>query len=114
MDITVTEQLTHQLCKFEHILTVRIRDSWMYSVQLLSVVENEEQAEAEHAHDVSRQRQQEQEEVTVVPPADAVINPRAVMIKILRKKGQENNCVHVWQGERESMSLRLSKASPLL
>lgn len=69
----------------------------MYSVQLLSVVENEEQAEAEHTHNVSRQRQQEQEEVTVVPPADAVINPRAVMIKILRgNKGQENNyCVHV-------------------
>lgn len=55
----------------------------MHSVQLLGVVENEEQAEAKHAHYVSRQRDQEQEKVTVIPPADTVVNPRTVMIKIL-------------------------------
>lgn len=89
----------------------------MYSVQLLCVVENEEQAKAKHAHDVSRQRQQEQEEVAIIPPADTVINPRAVMIKILRgKRREENKYMYVCLGlkQRESMSLKLSKASPLL
>lgn len=55
----------------------------MHTVQLLGVVEHEEQAEAKHAHYVSRQRDQEQEKVTVIPPADTVVNPRTVMIKIL-------------------------------
>lgn len=55
----------------------------MQAVNVLSMVEDEEEAEAEHGHDVSRQRQQEEEEVTVVPPADAVVHPRTVMVKVL-------------------------------
>lgn len=49
----------------------------------MSVVEDEEQAEAKHRHDVRRQRQQEQEEVAVIPPANTVIHPGAVVVKIL-------------------------------
>lgn len=65
----------------------------MHSVQLLGVVENIKQAEAKHAHYVSRQRQQEQEEVTVVPPADTVVDPRTVMIKILQGEKRQVECV---------------------
>lgn len=56
----------------------------MQAVDALPMVEDEEQAEAEHGHDVSRQRQEEEEEVAVVPPADAVVDPRTVVVKVLQ------------------------------
>lgn len=65
----------------------------MHSVQLLGVVENEKQAEAKDAHYVSRQGEQEQEEITVIPPANAVVDPRTVMIKILQGEKQERKQV---------------------
>lgn len=55
----------------------------MHTVQLLGVEQDEKQAETKHSNDVRCQRQQEQEEVTVISPADAVIHPWTVMVKIL-------------------------------
>lgn len=59
------------------------RDDGVQAVDALAVIQNEEQAEAEHGHDVGRQRQQEEEEVTVVSPADAIVHPWTVMVKLL-------------------------------
>lgn len=56
----------------------------MQAVNVLAVVEDEEQAKAEHCHDVSRQRQEEEEEVAVVPPTNAVVDPWAVVVEVLR------------------------------
>ena len=61
----------------------RIRDSGMHAVQLVAVVQDVDQAEAKHVDDVQRQGQQEQEEVAVVPAADAVVHPGAVVVKVL-------------------------------
>lgn len=58
-------------------------DNGMQAVDVLSMVEDKEQAEAKHSHDVCGQRQEEEEEVTVVPPADAVIHPWTVMVEVL-------------------------------
>lgn len=59
----------------------------MQAIDVLAVVEDKEQAKAKHGHDVSRQRQEEEEEVSVVPPADAVVHPRAVVVEILHYGG---------------------------
>lgn len=55
----------------------------MQAVDVLAVVEDKQQAEAKHGHDVSRQGQEEEEEVAVVSPADAVVHPRTVVVKVL-------------------------------
>ena len=55
----------------------------MRRVKLLAVVQDEHQAEAKHVDDVGGQRQQEEEEVAVVPAADAVVHPGAVVVKVL-------------------------------
>lgn len=65
----------------------RIRDNGVQAVDVLAMVEDEEQAEAKHGHDVGRQRQKEEEEVTVVPSTDAVVHPRAVVVKVLQYEG---------------------------
>ncbi len=59
----------------------------MQAIDVLAMVEDKEQAEAKHGHDVSRQRQEEEEEVAVVPPADAVVHPRTVMVEVLHYEG---------------------------
>lgn len=51
--------------------------------ELLHVVEDVEEAEAKHARDVGRQGEEEEEEVTVVPAADAVVHPGAVVVELL-------------------------------
>jgi len=56
------------------------------AIHALAMEEDKEQAKAKHGHDVSRQRQEEKEEVTVVSPADAVVHPWTVMVKILHKE----------------------------
>lgn len=48
------------------------------------MVEDVEEAEAKHARDVGRQGEEEEEEVTVVPAADAVVHPGAVVVELLR------------------------------
>lgn len=60
----------------------------MQRVQLMCVMQDVQQAESKHAHDVNGERQQKQEEVTVVPPPDAVVNPGAMMVKVLKHKQQ--------------------------
>lgn len=55
----------------------------MQAVNVLAMVEDKEQAEAKHGHDVSCQRQEEEEEVTVVPPTNAVVHPRTVVVEVL-------------------------------
>lgn len=50
------------------------------------MTEYKEQAKAKHSHDVSRQRQKEEEKVPVVPPADTVVHPRTVVIKVLQRR----------------------------
>lgn len=59
------------------------RNDGVQAVDVLAMVEDEEQTKAEHSHDVSRQRQEEEEEVAVIPPADAVVHPRTVVVEIL-------------------------------
>ncbi|TNN50541.1 hypothetical protein EYF80_039243 [Liparis tanakae] len=61
----------------------RIRDDGVQAVDVLPMVEDEEQAKAKHCHDVGSQRQKEEEEVAVVPPADAVVYPRTVVVEVL-------------------------------
>lgn len=56
----------------------------MGCVQLLLVVQDINQAETKHIDDVSSKRQQEEEEIAVIPPSDAVVHPRTMMVKILR------------------------------
>ncbi len=86
----------------------------MHSVQLLGVVENEKQAEAKHSHYVSRQRDQEQKEVTVIPPADTVVDPRTVMIKILQGEERQVACVRVIiMKDREKLKAVQSKHTSL-
>lgn len=63
-------------------------------VVVVMTYEYKEQAKAEHSHDVSRQRQKEEEEVPVVPPADAVVHPRAVVIKVLQS--HQSGGGHYW------------------
>lgn len=57
----------------------------MQPVNVPLMVEDEEEAEAEHGHDVGRQGEQEEEEVTVVPAADAVVDPWTVVVKVLQR-----------------------------
>lgn len=85
----------------------------MHSVQLLGVVENEKQAEAKHSHYVNRQREQEQKEVTVISPADTVVDPRTVMIKILQGEKRQVACVIIMK-DREKLKSVQSKLTSLL
>lgn len=50
---------------------------------VLLLLEDVDQREREDAQHVDRQRDQEEEEEPVVPPADAVVHPRAVVIECL-------------------------------
>lgn len=52
------------------------------------MVEDEDEAEGENSHHVDGEGQQEEEEVAVVPPADAVVDPGAVVVKVLRVESQ--------------------------
>lgn len=61
----------------------------MQTINVLPMVEDEEQAKAKHSHDVSCQRQQEEEEVSIVPPADAVVHPWTVVVEVLRYWNEE-------------------------
>lgn len=67
----------------------RIRDGGVQRCQSLPVVEDEDEAEGENSHHVDTQRQQEEEEVAVVSPSDAVVDPGAVVVKVL---GREEEC----------------------
>lgn len=58
-------------------------DDGMQAVDVLSMIEDKEEAEAKHGHDVSCEREKEQEEVSVVPPPDTVVHPGTVVIKLL-------------------------------
>lgn len=49
------------------------------------MTEYKEQAKAKHSHDVSREWQKEEEKVPVVPPADTVVHPWTVVIKVLQR-----------------------------
>lgn len=56
----------------------------MWRVQLLLVVQDKNQTKAKHIHNVSGEWQQEEEEVAVIPPTNAVVHPRTMVVKILR------------------------------
>lgn len=58
-------------------------DDGVQAVDVLSMIEDEEEAKPEHGHDVSREREKEQEEVSVVPSPDAVVHPGTVVIELL-------------------------------
>jgi len=51
--------------------------------EVVLVVEDVDQAEDEDGDHMDRQRQQEHEEVSVIPSSNAVVDPRAVVIKYL-------------------------------
>lgn len=71
----------------------RIRNSSMWCVQLLPVVQDINQAKAKYVYDVGSKWQQEEEEMAIIPPTNAVVHPRTVVVKILRehrvKEGQK-------------------------
>ena len=58
----------------------------MQAVNVLPMVQDKEQPKSKHGHDVSRQRQEEEEEVAVVSPADAVVHPWTVVVKVLQSE----------------------------
>lgn len=62
----------------------RIRNSSMWRVQLLAVVQDINQAKAKYIHDVGGKWQQKKEEIAIIPPTNAVVHPRTVVVKILR------------------------------
>lgn len=64
-------------------MKTRIRDGGVGGSQPLRVIEHIQQAEGHHPHHVRAERQQEQEEVTVVAASNAVVDPGAVMVKVL-------------------------------
>lgn len=61
----------------------------MQVVDVAAMTEYKEQAKAKHSHDVSRQWQKEEEKVPVVPPADTVVHPWTVVIKVLQRNQEE-------------------------
>lgn len=61
----------------------------MQVVDVVAMTEYKEQAKAKHSHDVSRQWQKEEEKVPVVPPADTVVHPWTVVIKVLQRNQEE-------------------------
>ena len=63
--------------------STRIHDDAVQLVQVFPVGEDVEEARGEHRHHVRRQGQQEEEEVAVVAAADAVVDPGAVVVKVL-------------------------------
>lgn len=62
-------------------------------------MEDVQQAEAKHIHNVSSEREQEQKEVTIIPPANAVVHPWAVMVKLL------NTNTHAYMRDKRGQGL---------
>lgn len=58
----------------------------MQSSQHLPVVEHKNEAEGENSQHVNAQREQEEEEVAIVSSSNAVVDPRTVMVKVLRMR----------------------------
>lgn len=58
---------------------------------VLLLLEDVDQREREDAQHVDRQRDQEEEEEPVVPPADAVVHPRTVVIECLFEKFERSS-----------------------
>lgn len=63
---------------------VWIRDGAVQLPQRVHVLQDVHEAQGEDGHHVKGERQQEQEEVAVVSPPDAVVDPGAVMVEILK------------------------------
>lgn len=63
----------------------RIRDGCTQLPQGFQVVQYIQETAREDDHRVNGERQEEEEEETVVPPPDAVVHPRAMMVKVLGK-----------------------------
>lgn len=72
--------------KKKHRQVPRIRDKAVQAPQVILVVQDIHEAQGEHANHVNGERQQKQEEVAIVPPPDAVVHPRTVMVKVLGRK----------------------------
>lgn len=58
----------------------------MVAVEALAVVQDVDQAKGKDGYHVRAQEDEEEKEVAVVPPADAVVHPGAVMVKRLHGK----------------------------
>lgn len=71
----------------------------MQVVDVAAMTEDKEQAKAKHSHDVGRQWQKEEEKVPVVPPADTVVHPWTVVIKVLWRIQEEKNHTNINVGE---------------
>jgi len=71
-------------CKKIH-YNIVYRDDWR------AVVKNEQQAEYKHAQHVDSQCQQKLEEISVIPSANAIVNPRTVMVKYLNTKHRDTS-----------------------
>lgn len=61
----------------------------MWCFQLVLVVQYINQAETKHVDDVGSEWQQEEEEIAVIPPSNAVVHPRTMVVKILRVNGEK-------------------------
>lgn len=61
----------------------------MWRFQLLLVVQYINQAETKYIDDVGSKWQQEEEEIAIIPPSNAVVHPRTMVVKILRVKSEK-------------------------
>lgn len=66
------------------------------------MVEDVKEAKAEHTHNVRGQGKEEEEEIAVVPAANTVVHPGAVMIKFLRAKRER----HPWTTALDHFSVK--------
>lgn len=75
-------------------VSTRIRDSAVQLPQFIHVVQDVYEAKGEDTDHVTCQRQQKQEEIAVVSPPDAVVHPRTVMVKVLRRDDVKRKITH--------------------
>lgn len=78
----------------------------MQVVEVVAMTEYKEQAKAKHGHDVRCQRQKEEEEVSVVPPADTVVHPWTVVIKVLQSNLKNNAHITHWKSNLNFPSVK--------
>ena len=62
----------------------RIRDGSLKSPQVLQMFRHIEKPTAENGQHVDAEGQQEEEEITIVPLPNAVVDPWAMVVKILQ------------------------------
>lgn len=76
-----------------------LRNYGGHLAQTILVVQHEDQAQDEDAQHVQGERDEEEEEEPIVPAADAIVHPRAVMVERL----------HAFKGRRRGKGEKVSR-----